>query len=207
MFAFVGKMRGEILRWLRPHPLRRMALNRTTLLVTRAKRKVYKLEPEKGVNLPALELRVYALIEEDIAHLDFVAAHADVIGYALVQTPEDVRCLIGKLEGWMKARPLPVLMIEIETPLVLPNLSRLMVQAGARIPVAVILPSRLAWSACRKFTKRSSGCARLPMSQWSGRHWFSRVLSRRESPPAPMSRMRPWHCVLSACCLTRAFSW
>lgn len=113
--------------------------NRAALPVTRAKPKGYKLKPEKGVNLPGVELAIPALTKEDIAHLDFVAAHSDIIGYSFVQTPEDVRCLIGELEKRIKGRPLPALMLKIETPLAVRNLPRLIVQAGGHLPVAVVI--------------------------------------------------------------------
>lgn len=113
--------------------------DRAALLVTRAKPKGYKLKPEKGVNLPGAELAIPALTAEDIAHLDFVAAHADIIGYSFVQTPEDVRGLVAELDKQMQGRPLPALMLKIETPLAVRNLPRLIVQAGAHMPIAVMI--------------------------------------------------------------------
>lgn len=113
--------------------------DRAALLVTRAKPKGYKLKPEKGVNLPGAELAIPALTAEDIAHLGFVADHADIIGYSFVQTPEDVRGLVAELDKRMQGRPLPALMLKIETPLAVRNLPRLIVQAGAHMPVTVMI--------------------------------------------------------------------
>lgn len=110
-----------------------------TAEVTRASAKGQKLKPEKGVNLPGAELDIEALTEEDVSHLDFVAANADIIGYSFVQTPQDVRRLASELAKRMAGKPLPALMLKIETPLATRNLPRLIVQAGALMPVAVMI--------------------------------------------------------------------
>ncbi|WP_290542844.1 pyruvate kinase [Aestuariivirga sp.] len=110
-----------------------------TAEVTHARARGLKLKPEKGVNLPGAELAIPALTADDLSHLDFVAANADIVGYSFVQTPEDVRRLAAELETRMKARPLPALMLKIETPLAVRNLPRLLVQAGASMPVAVMI--------------------------------------------------------------------
>lgn len=112
---------------------------RVRLEVTKARHKGVKLKPEKGVNLPGAELHVAALTEEDIANLDFVAAHADIVGFSFVQTPEDVRSLACELKRRMASKPLPALMLKIETPLAVRNLPRLIVQAGGLMPVAVMI--------------------------------------------------------------------
>lgn len=110
-----------------------------TAEVTHARAKGLKLKPEKGVNLPGADLSIPALTPEDIAHLDFVAANADIVGYSFVQTPDDVRRLAAELAPRMNGRPLPALMLKIETPLAVRNLPRLLVQAGALMPVAVMI--------------------------------------------------------------------
>lgn len=110
-----------------------------TAEVTRARAKGQKLKPEKGINLPGVELEIPALTVDDLSHLDFVAAHADIVGYSFVQTPEDVRRLADELTARMNGRQLPALMLKIETPLAVRNLPRLIVQAGALMPVAVMI--------------------------------------------------------------------
>ena len=112
---------------------------RATLKVTHARPKGGKLKPEKGINLPGAELDIPALTEDDLRDLDFVAAHADIVGYSFVQTPEDVRKLAVELERRMNGKPLPALMLKIETPLAMRNLPRLIVQAGGVMPVAVMI--------------------------------------------------------------------
>ncbi|MDH2915872.1 MAG: pyruvate kinase, partial [Gallionella sp.] len=51
------------------------------LRVTRAKAQGSKLMAEKGLNFPDTELDLPALTEKDLRDLDFVAAHADIVGY------------------------------------------------------------------------------------------------------------------------------
>jgi pyruvate kinase len=112
---------------------------RVTLNVFSAREKGERLKPEKGVNFPGVEVNIPALTNEDIANLDFVAAHADIVGYSFVQTPEDVRGLVRELSARCTARPVPALMLKIETPLAVRNLPRLIVQAGGLMPVAVMI--------------------------------------------------------------------
>lgn len=112
---------------------------RTTLSVFSAREKGERLKPEKGVNLPGVEIGIPALTNEDIANLDFVAANADIVGYSFVQTPQDVRSLVSELVARCTSRPIPALMLKIETPLAVRNLPRLIVQAGGLMPVAVMI--------------------------------------------------------------------
>lgn len=112
---------------------------RAELVVTRARQKGFKLKPEKGVNLPGADLDIPALTSEDISHLDFVAANADVVGYSFVQTPEDIRGLAAELMKRVSGRPMPALMLKIETALAVRNLPRLIVQGGAIMPVTVMI--------------------------------------------------------------------
>lgn len=110
-----------------------------TAEVVRTRAKGQKLKPEKGLNLPGADLAIPALTEEDLSHLDFVAANADIIGYSFVQTPDDVRRLADELGRRLNGRPQPALMLKIETPLAVRNLPRLLIQAGALMPVAVMI--------------------------------------------------------------------
>ena len=112
---------------------------RAVLEVFSAREKGEKLKPEKGVNFPGVDIRIAALTEQDIANLDFVAANADIVGYSFVQTPSDVRMLADELLRRSVSRSAPALMLKIETPLAIRNLPRLIVQAGGRLPVAVMI--------------------------------------------------------------------
>jgi pyruvate kinase len=112
---------------------------RATLEIFRAREKGEKLKPEKGVNLPGVEIPIAALTDEDIANLDFVAQHADIVGYSFVQRPSDVTQLLAELKKRRQDRPLPAIMLKIETPLAVKNLPRLIVQSGGQAPVAVMI--------------------------------------------------------------------
>lgn len=56
-----------------------------------------KLRPDKGINLPDSTLRLPALTEKDIADLDFVVQHADLVGLSFVKRPDDVLALHAQL--------------------------------------------------------------------------------------------------------------
>jgi pyruvate kinase len=112
---------------------------RAVLEVTQARKKGERLRPEKGVNLPGAELDIFPLTDTDLADLDFVAGHADIVGYSFVQRPRDIRLLQAELRKRLGGRPMPGLMLKIETPLAVRNLPRLIVQAGGTEPVAVMI--------------------------------------------------------------------
>lgn len=112
---------------------------RAVLEVISAREKGEKLKPEKGVNAPGTELDIPALTEDDIADLDFVATHADIVGYSFVQRPADVTHLLAELRRRRGDRPLPAIMLKIETPLAVRNLPRLIVKTGGETPVAVMI--------------------------------------------------------------------
>jgi pyruvate kinase len=63
------------------------------LRVRRTSRPTVNLRPEKGINLPDSELPIAALTAEDRGRLDFVAAHADLVGLSFVRSPADVTAL------------------------------------------------------------------------------------------------------------------
>lgn len=109
------------------------------LEISSAREKGERLRPEKGINFPSLDLRIPSLTPKDIADLDFVARHADVVGYSFVQEPDDVRNLQEELAVRRgSARP-QAIMLKIETQLAVRNLPRLIVQAGALQPVSVMI--------------------------------------------------------------------
>lgn len=112
---------------------------RAVLEVTTARDRGERLRPEKGINLPGVELDIPALTPQDLVDLDFVAAHADCIGYSFVQRPEDVVRLQRELARRRPGKALPPVVLKIETALAVRNLPRLIVTAGGRQPVAVMI--------------------------------------------------------------------
>ncbi|WP_068315083.1 pyruvate kinase [Aliiruegeria sabulilitoris] len=113
--------------------------NGAVIEVTSVRPSGVKIKHEKGVNLPGVAVEIPALTEKDLNDLDFVARHADTIGFSFVQTSQDVRDLITALEERLGDAPLPAVMLKIETELAVRNLPRLLVQAGGRLPVAVMI--------------------------------------------------------------------
>lgn len=110
-----------------------------TVEVTAAPVKGVKLRAEKGVNFPTVEIDLAALTDQDRADLDFVVRHADAVGFSFVQRPSDLDMLFAAMaERRGDTPPLPV-MLKIETPLAVRNLPRLLVAAGGRAPVAVMI--------------------------------------------------------------------
>ncbi len=109
------------------------------LQVTVAREKGEKLKPEKGFNMPSVELDISPLTPKDLADLDFIAEQADVVGYSFVQRPADVDLLVGELERRRGGRERQPLLLKIETALAVRNLPRLLIAAGGRHPIGVMI--------------------------------------------------------------------
>ncbi len=69
------------------------------LEVTHASPKGGRLRSEKGLNFPNTALSLSPLTEKDLDDLDFVAAHADIIGYSFVQKPADIELIQQELDN------------------------------------------------------------------------------------------------------------
>lgn len=109
------------------------------LEVTVASDKGQKLKLEKGINFPAVDLDIDHLTAKDLAILPFVAANADIVGCSFVQRPGDIRGMMAALRQHRGDRPPQPLLLKIETGLAVRNLPRMIVQAGAHQPVAVMI--------------------------------------------------------------------
>ncbi|HEY5956931.1 MAG TPA: pyruvate kinase, partial [Polyangiaceae bacterium] len=73
--------------------VRSVAPERILVEITHAPSRGAKLRPEKGINLPDTELAVPALSEKDLADLQALAPHVDLIGLSFVRRVEDVIAL------------------------------------------------------------------------------------------------------------------
>ncbi|MFA7299476.1 MAG: pyruvate kinase [Sideroxydans sp.] len=80
--------------------------------ITHAAPRGSKLWPEKGINLPDTDLKVPALTVDDIANLNALAAHIDIVGLSFVRQAEDVRALHRQLQAAKAAHLGCVLKIE-----------------------------------------------------------------------------------------------
>lgn len=96
-----------------------------------------KLGADKGINLPDTASRLPALSDEDLQHLDFAAAHADIIGLSFVRTRSDIERLYEELDR-RGANHLGVL-LKIETKRGFENLPDLLLSALRRPAVGVMV--------------------------------------------------------------------
>jgi pyruvate kinase len=107
--------------------------------VTRTPPDGQPLEPEKGINFPDTALEVSPLSGEDLEDLDFVAQHADMIGYSFVQSAADVMLLQKELAARRPRRPPLAIVAKIETQLAFKNLPEIIAQAAGSNPFAVMI--------------------------------------------------------------------
>jgi pyruvate kinase len=110
------------------------------LQVTHARPKGSKLRPEKGLNFPNTVLQLSPLTEKDLSDLDFVAAHADIIGYSFVQRSADLDRLQQELAQRCDALgPRPAIVAKIETAVAVANLPELIVHAAGKQSFGVMI--------------------------------------------------------------------
>ncbi len=96
-----------------------------------------KLGADKGINLPDTASRLPALSEDDLRHLDFATAHADIIGLSFVRTRQDIERLYQELDR-RGAGHLGVV-LKIETKRGFENLPDLLLAALMRPAVGVMV--------------------------------------------------------------------
>lgn len=109
------------------------------LRITHADLKGSKLAPEKGLNFPDTDLQLSPLTDKDRQDLDFVATHADIVGYSFVQSADDIKLLQQELAARMEHPREMAIMAKIETPQAISNLPELIVQAAGQQPFAVMI--------------------------------------------------------------------
>ncbi|NJO78839.1 MAG: hypothetical protein HC827_10140 [Cyanobacteria bacterium RM1_2_2] len=109
------------------------------LKVTHTFPKGNKLLADKGLNFPDTVLHISPLTDKDYQDLDFVATHADLIGYSFVQTAADIALLQRELELRLPERTLPAIVAKLETPEAIRNLPELIVQAAGKQPFGVMI--------------------------------------------------------------------
>lgn len=99
-----------------------------------------KIRANKGLNFPDTKFTVVPLTDKDRSDLDFVAQHADLVGYSFVQSEADVVLLLRELAKRVSNHhPSPALVIKIETRQAVRNLPGLIVQAAGKLPTAVMI--------------------------------------------------------------------
>jgi pyruvate kinase len=99
-----------------------------------------KLRNNKGLNFPDTDLEVRPLTAKDLKDLDFVARHADMVGYSFVQTAADVALLQEELARRTAASGREVaLVLKIETRRAVRNMPELLLQSAGNTPTAVMI--------------------------------------------------------------------
>jgi pyruvate kinase len=114
-------------------------LGAVKLRVTQVSPKGKRLKEDKGINFPDIDLTLSPLTPKDLEDLDFLLEYADIVSYSFVQRPEDIELLQAELASRLNGKPLPPLVLKIETRLAVANLPSLIVQAGAKQPLAVMI--------------------------------------------------------------------
>ena len=125
-----GKLHGRIVRRVAGGFVAQMQEGRD---------KGIRLKAEKGINFPGVDLGLDPLTAQDHKDLDFIAEHADMVGYSFVETADHVARLQDELAArradWRKL----ALVAKIETPRAVRNLPAIIVQAAGRQPLAVMI--------------------------------------------------------------------
>ncbi|MGK2915647.1 MAG: pyruvate kinase [Porticoccaceae bacterium] len=107
------------------------------LTITHAGPRGRKLRADKGLNFPASRLDLPALTAKDYRDLDFVAAHADLVGLSFAQSLADLELLAEALAA-RDAGALPII-AKIETARGVENLPEMLLGAPRSHPLGVMI--------------------------------------------------------------------
>ncbi|MEJ0020849.1 MAG: pyruvate kinase [Acetobacteraceae bacterium] len=125
-----GKLHGTV---------EQVAPGRVLVRVDRAAPKGFKMKPERGLVFPHADLRLDPLTADDLADLDFVARHADMVGFSFVQSADDITRLQQELAkrrpDWQRLG----IVAKIETEQAVTNLPDIVVRAAGRQPFGVMI--------------------------------------------------------------------
>jgi pyruvate kinase len=79
--------------------IRAVQAGQMSVEITHARAKGENLRADKGVNLPESELHLPALTGKDLKILDFIARHADMVGYSFVRDEKDLHELQRRMRS------------------------------------------------------------------------------------------------------------
>lgn len=108
-----------------------------TVEVIRARKGAVKIRSGKSLNFPDTHAPLSSLTDKDLVDLEFIAHHADAVGFSFVRTAEDVRQLLKQFER-LGADDLGVV-LKIETQDAFRNLPMLLLTAMQRPRVGVMV--------------------------------------------------------------------
>jgi pyruvate kinase len=132
-----GKIRTRVVDTQYPVPNGEPGL---LLQVTHASPKGVKLRSEKGLNFPNTILPLSPLTQKDLQDLNFVATHADIIGYSFVQRSADIELLQHELDNRSGGRSCrPAIVAKIETAIAVCNLPELIIHAAGKQAFGVMI--------------------------------------------------------------------
>jgi len=117
--------------------VREASSSQFTVEITRAGRGQASLKAEKGINFPDTPLDFPALTSKDIADLEHVIRHADLISFSFVHRSQDIEDLYGHLER-LGASEVGVA-LKIEKREAFESLPELLLTAAKRKRVAVMV--------------------------------------------------------------------
>ncbi len=118
---------------------RRVRRGEVVLRVTHARPQGVRIGADKGLNFPDTVLPIPPLTDQDLRDLDFVAGHADVVGYSFVQSASDVRGLRRELAR--RGAVSKGFILKIETGRAFEFLPEILL-AALRAPVAGVMVAR-----------------------------------------------------------------
>ena len=114
-----------------------VAGDRLRVRITQARAGGARLRADKGINLPDSSLRVASLSEQDLAHLDFAVAYADMVGLSFVRSPQDVLALERELDR--RGGSQLGIVLKVETRAAFEQLPNLLLTALQSPPVGVMV--------------------------------------------------------------------
>ena len=110
-----------------------------TIRVQRTQLRGFKMKPERGLTFPRADLKLDPLTANDLTDLDFVARHADMIGFSFVQSGDDIALMQDELAkrraDWQRLG----IIAKVETALAVKNLPEIIVRAAGRQPFGVMI--------------------------------------------------------------------
>ncbi|MEQ1486245.1 pyruvate kinase [Methyloglobulus sp.] len=107
------------------------------LRITVAKPGGVRIQSDKGINFPETDLGLPALSEKDLADLDFVCMHADMVGFSFVESLADMECLMTELTK-RNAFELPII-AKIETNKAVKNLPDIILGTVGRHKLGIMI--------------------------------------------------------------------
>lgn len=110
------------------------------LRITYTKPQGGKIKSQKSLNFPQTEMNISPLTDKDLTDLDFIASHADAIGYSFVQSGADIRMLQEELYKRRGASCRAIAIVaKIETKAAVDHLPEIIVQAASRQPLGIMI--------------------------------------------------------------------